>query len=439
MNSFAMAWRVAFGNFLRSGTVLSLVGGVTASGSYVMYKDYSRYHRMLDVFSSGNILPPFAENHYEISFFRRKEFEILLRQILGNSFSNEYYLINGEVGTGKTRLIVEIVRDMMSKSGAKKLGAPVYVSVSQGKSFADSLASAVNFFFDEHVSYKFFLDFVMRINSFPRRDEDSKLTRVLNAIEEASFMYLQLTGHPVVLVIDGANGLQSHQPGALEKIQDKAKLWADTNTVKVIFINNDEDTEQLLHKNSSSWSRAGTPITVDDLTREDAIEFLMTSPFLETSVNENNRRVMSSEDATRVVNLVGGRIVHLVTFKRDFVLGKSIKETEVELKDREREKFVQVSRNPSTWLVVSTVRKSPSKRMKLSKAIKATSQHDVEALIRQNIIRYERDEVGVLIKFQSSLTEKVVEEMENSYIEEKKRRQMIEAEAQKNAGLASSA
>lgn len=425
-----MAWRQALGNFIRSGTVISLIGGVTASGSYVVYKDFSRYHRMLEVYSTGNILPPLAENHYEISFFPRHDLEKSLEDFLNTQFSNEYYLINGEVGTGKTRLIVELVRKMMTKSGSKRLGAPVYVAVSQGKSFPESLAAAVKFFYDEHVSYQFFLDFVMRINSFPRRDEDSKLTRVLNAIEESSFQYLQLTGRPVVLIIDGANTLLNHMPGALEKIQDKAKLWADTNTVKVIFVNNDEDTEQLLHRNASSWSRAGTPLIVNDLSDEEAKAFLTTPPFLETSQSDANKKTMSEEEAGQVVQLVGGRMVHLVMFKRDFVLGKSIEETMEKLKDREREKFVQVSRNPSTWLVVSALRKSPNRRLKLSKAIKETSQQDIAALARQNIIRYERDAVGALIKFQSQLTEKVVEELERSYIEDKARRQLMESKEQ---------
>lgn len=425
-----MAWRQALGNFIRSGTVISLIGGVTASGSYVMYKDFSRYHRMLHVYSTGNILAPLAENHYEISYFHRHDLEKTLEDVLNTNFSNEYYLINGEVGTGKTRLIVELVREMMNQSGMKKLGAPVYVAVSQGKSFPETLASAVEFFYDEHVSYQFFLDFVMRINSFPRRDENSKLTRVLNAIEESSFQYLQLTGRPVVLIIDGANTLLNHMPGALEKIQDKAKLWADTNTVKVIFVNNDEETEQLLHKNASSWSRAATPLIVDDLPEEEARTFLTTPPFLETSHSAANKKTMTQEQAAQVVELVGGRMVHLVAFKRDVVLGKSIEETMEQLKDREREKFVQVSRNPSTWLVVSALRKSPNKRLKLSKAIKETSQQDITALAKQNIIRFERDAVGALIKFQSKLTEKVVEELERSYVEDKARRQLMESKNQ---------
>lgn len=412
-------WKQAVGNFLRSGTVLSLVGGAVGSGSYVMFKDYSRYERMIDVYETGNILPPLAENHYEITFCHRPGLEERLKQILNTKFTNEYYLINGEVGTGKTRILVELVREMMENEGSKRKGAPIYISVAQGKSFPDTLATAVRFHFDEHISYQFFLDCVMRISSFPSKDQDSKLTRVLNAIEESSFRHLQKTGRPVVLVLDGVNGLSKQMPGALEKIQDKAKLWADTNTVKVIFIINDEETEMLLHKNSSSWSRIGSPLIIDDLTKEEAITFLTSAPFLETTLDEDNNKAMSEEQATKVFNFVGGRMVHLVVFKREFVLGKSFEETANTMREREREKFISVSRTPSAWYVVRAVRNSQHKCVKLSKIIKETSPNDVAILAKHNIIRYLRDDIGALIKFQSPLTENVVEELQQKYEDDK--------------------
>ena len=77
------------------------------------------------------------------------------------------------------------------------------------------------------------MDFVLRVSSFPGHDSGSRLTRVLDAIEKSSFRYMQKTGRSVVLVIDDINCLNVSMPGALDKIKEKAKLWADTNTVKV--------------------------------------------------------------------------------------------------------------------------------------------------------------------------------------------------------------
>ena len=52
-------------------------------------------------------------------------------QVLNSKFSNQYYLIKGEVGTGKTRLIVETVRELIKQQNATREGAPVYVAVAQ--------------------------------------------------------------------------------------------------------------------------------------------------------------------------------------------------------------------------------------------------------------------------------------------------------------------
>lgn len=148
-----MAWQ-AVQTFLRSGTVVSLFGGLVTTGSYVYYKDFTRYRRMLDVYSSGNILEPLIENQYEIDYCPRAKVERSLKSIMDNSLSNEFYLVNGEVGSGKTRTLVEMVRTMMKESGSYGNGAPVYVLATQGMSFPDTLASAVHFYFDEHIRYE---------------------------------------------------------------------------------------------------------------------------------------------------------------------------------------------------------------------------------------------------------------------------------------------
>ena len=58
----------------------------------------------------------------------------------------------------------------------------------QGSSFADSFAQAVHYNFDEHINFKSFLDIILRIGELPKLDEQSKLDRVLNAIEKAAYL-----------------------------------------------------------------------------------------------------------------------------------------------------------------------------------------------------------------------------------------------------------
>jgi len=85
--------------------------------------------------------------------------------VLRSTFSNEYYVIAGDVGTGKTRSVVEVIRSMMADDGRRGLGAPIYVLANQGTSFAETLGAAVGFRFDEHISFRFFVNLVARINS----------------------------------------------------------------------------------------------------------------------------------------------------------------------------------------------------------------------------------------------------------------------------------
>ena len=402
-------------NFISSGTVISMVSGMFATGSYVAYKDFTRYRRMMSTFATGNILPPMAENNFETVYFRRSgSLETLLQRTLSPTFANEYFLVNGDIGTGKTRMIVELIREMIKNRGARREGAPVYVLANQGKCFPETLAAAVNFNFDEHVGFKFFLDFIMRINSFPHRDDDQRLVRVLDAIEKSSFGYMQRTGRPAVLVIDGINCLQRTMPGALERLQEKAKLWADSNTVKLILVNNDEETEAALHKQSSCSSRLAPAIIVEDLPRDDAVDFLVAPAFMENESLE--REPMSAAEASRIVDLVGGRIHHLIRFKRDWTRGVPFELTADELKSRERDKFFRMLRSPSAWRVITVLRDAPGHQMALSELIDRTSMADIYALTKQNLIRYDGEPNGsVIVRFRSRIADKVVDELDPRY------------------------
>lgn len=415
-----MAWKQAVSGFFKSTPMISMYGGICATALYVGYKDYIRKQRMIVTYKNGNLLSPYIENKFEVNYQRRPREEHQIRSLLNSDFTNEYYFVYGEVGVGKTRLFVEVIRKMIEENNSKKNGAPIFVSVGQGSSFPDTLAEAVNFNFDEHISFSFYLDIIWRIESIPKKDNQSKFTRVLDAIEETAFEYMVETGNPVVLVIDGINDLKKEMPGALEILQDKAKLWADANIVKMIFINNDENIEEDMQKNPSSWSRCGECFIIGDLTRNEAIEFLTASDLMENHICKGvDCLKFTMDEAEKIFDLVGGRILDLIAFKRQYTKGVSVDEISESLRNRVREKFIRVSHNPSTWKVISVIRCSPNKVMKLSQLIKLTSKEDVNILLKFDIIRYERSNVGTLVKFSSILTENVVNELEQIYIKEK--------------------
>ena len=118
----------------------------------------------------------------------------------------------------------------------------------------------------------------------------------------------------------------------------------------MIFVNNDEETESLLQKNTSCWSRMATPIVVEDLTSDEAVNFLTSDNFMEhglevtlTSTSKETNSAMSMDRARRIVDLVGGRMLHLIEFKRAWLDGVSFEEMAEELKDRERQLLLKVN------------------------------------------------------------------------------------------------
>ncbi|ELU07812.1 hypothetical protein CAPTEDRAFT_193185 [Capitella teleta] len=384
---------------LRSGASITTVLTLGSTGGYVAYKDHSRFPRMMSAYRSGGILPPLEENKFQLPYFRRPNLEKTLKQCMSSTLSNDYHLVVGDIGSGKSRLVQEVIREMMTESSGE--GAPIYVSMAQGKTFADTLAEAVHFAFDEHISFRFFCDYVLGIHSFPKKDEAHRLTRVLDAIEKSSCDYLKLTGKPVVLVIDGMDALVKYAPNTMRKLQEKAKLWADTNIVKIVFVSS--NVCMMSELEDSGWSRAAPPVTVSDLTDEEAVSFL-TSPG-----TSDTAAPMNAATAKSIVDLIGGRINYLRVFKRDHLCGVEAKVTASGLLRREKDKFLSASQNPSQWKVIEILRKSPRKTLRMSVLMAQTSAEDVASLLRSNILCIHSASQNLEVKFESRLAENLVD------------------------------
>lgn len=209
--------------------------------------------------------------------------------------------------------------------------------------------------------------------------------------------------------------------------------------LQLVFINNDDETEMMMQKNFSCWSRAAEPVVVGDLSRHDAMTFLTNGVFMENVNGDSSDPTahrMHAELASSIYDVVGGRLLHLITFKRNFFAGISFTETLQHLRNHEREKFVNVSRKPSLWKIVSELREAPEKTLKLSKVVKMMSEEDVRALLRMRVVKVERNGAGALLKFFSPLTEYVVDEMERKYaIERMERLQHLQEERRAHAVL----
>ena len=70
-----MGWREMINAYMKSGRIISVVCGMTGTGAYVSYADWTRFRRMMSRYAAGNILPPMAEHTYETVYFHRPELE----------------------------------------------------------------------------------------------------------------------------------------------------------------------------------------------------------------------------------------------------------------------------------------------------------------------------------------------------------------------------
>jgi len=103
----------------------------------------------------------------------------------------------------------------------------------------------------------------------------------------------------------------------------------------------------LLQKNASCWSRLAKPIIVEDLTEDEAVNFLMSDTFMEQDVASSGgcaaATALPPEKVRWIVDQVGGRLLLLIEFKRAWLDGGDLEEIAEERKNREREDLLKVT------------------------------------------------------------------------------------------------
>jgi len=93
-----MTWWQSVAAFLKSARVISTAGGVTGTGVYVSYADWTRYRRMMTKYTTGNILPPMAENKGETVYFPRPKLDQV--PILPAYFEFLVFFFHSRFGSG---------------------------------------------------------------------------------------------------------------------------------------------------------------------------------------------------------------------------------------------------------------------------------------------------------------------------------------------------
>ena len=110
------------------------------------------------------------------------------------------------------------------------------------------------------------------------------------------------------------------------------------------------------------------------------------------------------------MRLVGGRIHQLIAVKSAWMNGVSFEDTARELRQKEREKFLDIFKKPSAWKVIDALRKAPGRSVLLSRLIEGSNPDDVDMLLSNGVISCTRDKSGLSVTFESRLTEHIVGE-----------------------------
>ncbi|RHZ87735.1 hypothetical protein Glove_30g138 [Diversispora epigaea] len=212
-----------------------------------------------------------------------------------NEDQSFYHVICGEHGSGKTTL-------MKISSNNVKNGV-IYVEIpSDTKDFGKAFGKALNFEFEEHISFT--KQLIRKMGNTNNTFEEAKWKRALGAFKHVAKVYKAKHGVPPIIIYDNISQLAHKNPDILDILQDDAKNNADTRKYIAVFVSS----EGMIPKRMecrSSWSRAEPVMEIGDLSKEESIKYL-------TDV----RKV---KEAERLYKIAGGLIVDL-----KFVADKSI-------------------------------------------------------------------------------------------------------------------
>ncbi|RHZ90238.1 hypothetical protein Glove_2g19 [Diversispora epigaea] len=216
----------------------------------------------------------------------------------GQSF---YHVVCGEHGSGKTTLVRLAVG-----------GGIIYVDVpSDVEDFGVAFGKALNFTFEERIS---FTQQLARKSGNTSNGYDNQLwKRALKAFKRGAESYKAKHSKPAVIVYDNVSRLVHKNPEILDILQDDAKDNADECIYIAVFVSSEGAVPRRM-KSRSSWSRAeNPPMEIGDFNKEESMKFL-------------TEKYKITEEAEKLYELVGGRILELKAAAYNFSSGTSIED-----------------------------------------------------------------------------------------------------------------
>ncbi|RHZ63863.1 hypothetical protein Glove_327g19 [Diversispora epigaea] len=297
-----------------------------------------------------------------------------------NKYHSCYYMICGEHGTGKTTL---------TKIASKEVGQGViYINIPKKfntlENFGVAFEEAINFTFKEHVAFS---------------------KKILSNINDNK-IYKEKYGKPPIIIYDNISQLIPKYSDIIDYLQDNAKDNADDGNFISVFVCNENSVPRRMEMRSA-WSRAKKPvIEIGDLSEKESMKYLI------------NKRKIKKEEAKKLYELVGGRIVELKEVADDFISGQSfevIKDSKL-IKVEKRFKAAKLLQDQSNYEIGKRLIKVllDSKEINTDVFREYFKDDKYNEILEANVFTYHpsRDTVT----FQSKLTECYIRKNANIFI-----------------------
>ncbi|RHZ85749.1 hypothetical protein Glove_60g37 [Diversispora epigaea] len=162
----------------------------------------------------------------------------------------------------------------------------------------------------------------------------SKWMRAMDAFIQAAKVYKEKHGKPPVIIYDNVDQLIPEKTKFLDILQDEAKFNADESTCITIFMTSGGAVPRRMELRSS-WSRAKNPvIEIGDLSEKESKDYLI------------NKYNIKEDDAKKLYEMVGGRIVKLKDVAEDYTTGKSFEDIKKKILNEVFRNFERANVNP---------------------------------------------------------------------------------------------
>ncbi|CAG8731673.1 7501_t:CDS:2, partial [Funneliformis caledonium] len=159
------------------------------------------------------------------------------------------------------------------------------------------------------------------------KPEISEWERAMRAFKRASAVYRAKYKKPSVIIYDNVSRLVHKNPEILDILQDDAKDNADDQKYIAVFVSSEGSVPRRM-ESRSSWLHAKKPVMeISDLDKEESMEYLV------------KKHSIKEEDAKKLYDLVGGRIVDLKTVADDFLVGQKFEIIKQSILDEVEKKF----------------------------------------------------------------------------------------------------